>query len=293
MTPAVATGAFAHPVLMPRLTLGTRGNLASWLVASRLSAIYREPLKPSARRAWRLPVFPLATDRRGAAWPPLSLLHAYSSAVVPRPPDWPAHVAVTGWLLPDPSDEPLPENVERFLQRGPAPVYVGFGSMPLPDPDRTAQMLAAALSRTGQRAIVCGARLAHVPALRDSDAVLTADELPHERLLHRVRAVAHHGGSGTVGAGLRAGRPTLVTPFVFDQFFWGERVRKLGVGPAPLPFRRLTEDRLARGLADLTSGRYDAPAQRIGELIRAEDAAARAVEAIERAIDPRSAASTQ
>ena len=95
----------------------------------------------------------------------------------------------------------------------------------------------------------------------------------------------HHGGSGTVGAGLRSGKPTLVAPFVFDQFFWGERMRRLGVGPAPVPFRWLTEDRLADRLADLTSGRYDAAAERLGERIRAERSAARAVEAIERGGD--------
>jgi UDP:flavonoid glycosyltransferase YjiC (YdhE family) len=189
--------------------------------------------------------------------------------------------------LPDPSGEPLPESVERFLLQRPRPIYIGFGSMPVPDAHRIAEMIAEALSRTRQRAIVCGGVLAHESALHRTDAVLTAEELPHERLLHRVRAVVHHGGSGTVGAGLRSGAPTLVVPFVFDQFFWGERVRRLGAGPAPIPFRRLSEDRLARRIGDLTSGRYDTAAGRIGERIRAENSAARAVQEIERANDSR------
>lgn len=284
MTPSAATGAFAHPVLTPRLALGARGNLASWLVGERLSKqSFQEPLNPAARRAWRLPVFPLGVTRGDAAWPPFALLHAYSPEVVSPPPDWPRHVTVTGWLLPEPSPAPLPERVERFLEQGPAPLYVGFGSMPVPDRDRVAQMLAAALIRTGQRAIVCGAALADAPALHRTDAILTARELPHEQLLSRVGAVVHHGGSGTVGAGLRLGKPTLVTPFVFDQFFWGGRVRALGAGPEPIPFRWLSEDRLARGLTDLTSGRYDAEAGRIGERIRAADSTFRAVQEIERA----------
>jgi sterol 3beta-glucosyltransferase len=286
--PTVPTGTFAHPVLTPRVALGTRGNLASWLLVERLlKPWFREPLRPAARRAWRLPAFPLATRRQGIAWPPVPLLHAYSPEVVPRPRDWPAHVSVTGWLLPEPSHEPLPERVERFLEHGPPPIFIGFGSMPVPNPERTAQIVVTALSRTGQRAIVCGAGLAHASALHSTNAVLTAEELPFEDVLHRVSAVVHHGGSGSVGAGLRSGKPTLVTPFVFDQFFWGERVRDLGVGPTPIPFRRLSEDRLARALADLASGRYDIAARRLGERIRAEDSVGRAVEEIERVSDGR------
>jgi UDP:flavonoid glycosyltransferase YjiC (YdhE family) len=286
MTPAVATGAFPHAVLMPGLALGPRGNLASWLMVERLAnAWFKEPLKPGARRAWGLPPFALSTDRRGAGWPPFAVVHAYSPAVVARPADWPGHVSVTGWLLPEPSSDPLPEHVERFLAQGEPPVYVGFGSMPVPHPEATARMLVAALQRTGQRAIVCGAGLADASALRDSDAVLAADELPHERLLPRVKAVVHHGGSGTVGAGLRAGKPTLVTPFIFDQFFWGRRVRKLGAGPAPIPFGRLSEDRLTRALAQLTSGRYDTAAQDLGHHIQAEDPAALAVHHLEQLSD--------
>jgi sterol 3beta-glucosyltransferase len=176
----------------------------------------------------------------------------------------------------------LGDDVERFLADGDAPLYIGFGSMPIAGPERIAEMLVAALRRAGCRAIVCGADLAPTAALRRSDAVLAVEELPHERLLGRVRAVVHHGGSGTVGAGLRAGRPTWVAPFVFDQFYWGDRVRRIGAGPAPIPFRHLGEDGLAERLRDLVSGRYDATAARLGERIRAEDPTARAVEAIER-----------
>jgi sterol 3beta-glucosyltransferase len=289
MTPTVATGAFAHPVLAPRLALRTRGNLATWLVGERLQKqTFKEPLKPAARRAWRLPAFPLATRRRGSAWPPFPVVHAFSPEVQLRPQDWPRHVTVTGWLLPEPSSASLPDRVEQFLRQGPPPIYIGFGSMPIPSPERIAQMLIAALGRTRQRAIVCGSDLAKLAALADRDAVLTAEALPHERLLHRVSTVIHHGGSSTTGAGLRAGKPTLVVPFVFDQFFWGQRVRSLGAGPPPIPFRRLSDDRLAHGLADLTSGRYDAAARRIGKRISAENSVTRAIEEIERVRDAES-----
>ena len=204
---------------------------------------------------------------------------------MPRPHDWPPQVTVTGWLLPELSDEPLPASVQRFLDQGPPPIYVGFGSMPIPDPDGIARMLTTALNRTGQRAIVEGAALANTPTLQRNDAVLIADGVPHKQLLHRVSAVVHHGGSGTVGAGLRAGRPTLVIPFVFDQFFWGQRVKDLGAGPTPIPFRWLSQDRLTRALAELASGRYDTAARQLGERIRTKEGATRGLEELERVGD--------
>jgi UDP:flavonoid glycosyltransferase YjiC (YdhE family) len=283
MTPAVATGAFPHAVLLPGVRLGAHANLASWLAIERLvNAPLKEPLKPSARRPWRLPPIALSTDRRNATWPPFPIIHAYSPAVVPRPTDWPDHVTVTGWLLPDASTDPLPDHVEAFLAAGDPPIYIGFGSMPIPDPDATARLLLTALQRTRQRAIVCGPTLAATYALQTSDTVLTADELPHERLLHRVSAVIHHGGSGTTGAGLRAGRPTLITPFIFDQFFWGHRTHRLGAGPAPIPFGRLTADRLTHAISALTSGRHDTAAHHLGHHITAEHPATHAAQTLER-----------
>ena len=58
-------------------------------------------------------------------------------------------------------------------------------------------------------------------------------------------AVVHHGGAGTTAAALRAGIPSVVIPFFADQFYWGSRVTKLGVGPATLPFSEFNEIQLA------------------------------------------------
>jgi sterol 3beta-glucosyltransferase len=272
MTPAMATASFGHPMLTPGLRLGPHGNLLTWLLADRLARQgFREPLRPSVRRRWHLPAFPLGTLRADTEWPGFPVLFAFSPHVVPRPDDWPAHIAVTGWLLPPQSSAPLPPDVERFLQDGPEPIYVGFGSMPIDEPKRIGALLLSALAVTGQRAIVAGAALARVPALQGAPEVLTLTEVPHEQLFQRVRAIVHHGGSGTTGAGLRAGRPNLVVPFVSDQFFWGDRVRWLGVGPPPLPFRRLSQSRLTDALEAVTSGRYDERARRLGERLSVED----------------------
>ncbi|MBN2470549.1 MAG: glycosyltransferase, partial [Anaerolineae bacterium] len=95
-------------------------------------------------------------------------------------------------------------------------------------------------------------------------------------------AVVHHGGAGTTAAGLRAGRPTVVVPFMIDQPFWGARVEALGAGSAPIPQKQLTVEKLAAALRQVTTDAgIQARAAALGEQLRAEDGVGRARAIIE------------
>lgn len=109
------------------------------------------------------------------------------------------------------------------------------------------------------------------------------DAVPHDWLFPQVAAVVHHGGAGTTAAGLRAGVPSIVIPFMGDQPCWGERVSQLGVGPKPIPRRRLSVEGLAAAIRTATiDPEIRARAAGLGAQIRAEDGVARAVEAVQR-----------
>ena len=99
----------------------------------------------------------------------------------------------------------------------------------------------------------------------------------------RPAAVVHHGGAGSTGAGLRAGVPSLITPIAADQYAWAEQVVKSGVG-LPLPdLKSLTAEKLAQAIhTAVTDAALRARAAAFGEIIRAENGAARAVALIER-----------
>src|SRR6185312_12917753 len=160
LAPAVPTGAFAHPVIAPFVTLGSAGHRATWLIGERMQRqTYVEPLRPRTRKSWTLPAFPLAPAAGDCRWPPFPVLHAYSEAVVPRPADWPDHVGVTGWLFSAERSEPLPPELETFLADGEPPLYIGFGSMRLPRPEETARTIINALAASGYRAIISGEAL--------------------------------------------------------------------------------------------------------------------------------------
>jgi UDP:flavonoid glycosyltransferase YjiC (YdhE family) len=186
---------------------------------------------------------------------------------------------VTGyWTLPAGPTWRPPSALEAFLDRGGPVVSIGFGSMASSDPKALTALVVGAVRRAGVRAVLL-AGWGGLTSIPDASDVFCADALPHDWLFPRVAAVGHHGGAGTTGAALRAGVPAVVVPFTMDQPFWGSRVAALGVGPAPIPRARLTEERLADALRRaVTDEAMRGRASDLGALIRAEDGVANAVE---------------
>ncbi len=228
-----------------------------------------------------LPAAPLRGPFNADCLQQTPVLYGYSPAVFPKPPDWDADTHVTGYWFLDPAEDwSPPAALIEFLQAGPLPVYVGFGSMSSRRPEQTADLVLQALAQARQRAIILagwgGLQMAELP-----DSVLMVDSVPFSWLFPRVAAVIHHGGAGTTSAGLRAGVPSIVVPFFGDQPFWGRRVAELGVGPAPIPRRRLTAERLTGALQQaVTDQAMRQRAADLGATLQAEDGVGCAVEII-------------
>jgi len=147
-------------------------------------------------------------------------------------------------------------------------------------PEQTTEMVLAALSHVGQRAVIAtGAGGLVSTAVPDS--VLLIKEVPHDWLFPQVAAVIHHGGAGTTAAALRAGKPMVICPFFGDQPFWGQRISELGVGPEPLPQKHLTTEKLGQALRRvITDEEMRKRATHLGTIIRAEHGVERAIQAI-------------
>jgi len=214
---------------------------------------------------------------------PVPVLYGFSSHVVPMPEDYPGHVHVTGyWFLDEPETWHPPAELADFLAAGEPPVYIGFGSMGFGKHAQTrGQIVVDAVEKARVRAVVAtgwgGLQVGSVP-----DDVHVVEAVPHSWLFPRTVGVVHHGGAGTTAAGLLAGRPTLVCPVLGDQGFWAQRVKNLGVGPTPLPVRRLSVAGLADRLCMLRrEGSYRSRAQAVSEELLLEDGVANAVRALE------------
>jgi sterol 3beta-glucosyltransferase len=215
----------------------------------------------------------------------IPLLYGYSQHVLPRPHDWAQHESVTGyWFLDAPDSWTPPADLQDFLQAGTPPVYIGFGSMISENPEEAGAIALKALERSGQRGILSagwgGLKPSHLPK-----TVQMVSSMPHSWLFPRMGAVVHHGGAGTTAAGLRAGVPSILVPFMGDQPFWGKRVLDMGVGTAPIPRKKLTSENLAQAITQAMSNttmRQNARA--LGEKINAETGIANAVTAVKKVL---------
>ncbi|TQM45139.1 glycosyltransferase [Pseudonocardia cypriaca] len=275
--PVEPTGAFPPIFLHSARSLGSLGNrvagrvaLASLTPYHRAAARVRAELgsPPRSRRD-------RARRRREQRWP---VLHGYSAHVLPRPADWRQGLEVVGyWPAHQPAGWSPPADLMDFLDAGPAPVFIGFGSMAAGQDGWLSETVAEAVRRAGVRAVVQAGWAGLESAGPD---VLTIGDVPHSWLFPQMAAVVHHGGAGTTGAAFIAGTPSVAVPVYADQPLWGERIRALGAGPAPLPFTALTAQTLAERIRDLQTGRHRTAAAEIGRRVRTEDGAARVVEAL-------------
>lgn len=196
----------------------------------------------------------LGLDPVSMIWAPgmlqrLKVPHTYcwSPALIPKPKDWGPHISISGfYLLNLASDYTPAPDLQAFLDAGPPPVYIGFGSIVLEDPNVMTELIFEAVRKTGRRVLLSkGWGGMGADELRIPDSVFMLGNVPHDWLFQRVSCVVHHGGAGTTAAGISAGRPTLVVPFFGDQPFWGAMVARAGAGPDPIPHKQLTADKLA------------------------------------------------
>ncbi|ODT11531.1 MAG: hypothetical protein ABS61_03205 [Microbacterium sp. SCN 70-18] len=217
-------------------------NRLTYRAASGAAALFRRDLQEAAG------VLGIRMPRH--ATPPAATLLPISPALLPRPVDWPTSIHLTGpWREAAPASVHLPAEIADFAEAGPF-VYAGFGSMAAGDPRERGRIVVEAARRAGHRLLVAtGLGGLAVSDDLQGDDVLVVGSVAHDLVLPRAVAAVHHGGIGTVQAALRAGTVSIVVPFIADQPFWGAVLRRRALGPAAIPARRLTADRLADALA--------------------------------------------
>lgn len=244
---------------------------------------YRRPINQWRRDVLGLEKRPYFGNLRALQNYPTLL--GFSNHVVPRPPDWGPNVCFTGYWLPHEPEWQPPEALVQFLADGAPPVFIGFGSMTVHEPQRLTNLILEATRLLGQR-LILHAGWAGLGQLPLPETVYTLDYAPYRWLFPQMAALVHHGGSGTTGFGLWAGIPTIVTPFLFDQFFWGRRIASLGVGPPPIPQKKLTTEKLVAALEMAISDKeMRQKAAFLGKKIRSENGITTAVALIQQQLD--------
>jgi UDP:flavonoid glycosyltransferase YjiC (YdhE family) len=196
-------------------------------------------------------------------------LALFSRVVAAAQPDWPPHVHRTGFVFYNGPD-PLPADLQAFLDAGPPPVVFTLGSSALGAAGTFYDESARAALELGVRAVLMvGPFEDNRPRSRSKDLFMV-DYAPHQLLFPRASVVVHHGGIGTTGQVLRSGRPALVVPHSFDQPDNAARAGRLGTARTLFP-RAYTAARVARELGRLLGDdRYHQAAESVARVVRSE-----------------------
>lgn len=217
---------------------------------------------------------------------PRLVLGLFSRVLAEPQPDWPPRTKLTGFLFRDPSpgEDPQLESVRAFLDAGPPPIVFTLGSSAVIAAGSFYDESLAAARRLGMRALLMvGDDPTNRPAGPLGDDAIAVERAPHEAIFPRVAAIVHHGGIGTLGQGLRAGRPMLVVPWTHDQPDNARRAVRLGVARS-LGAGHYRAKRAADELRTLLDDpHYLARSAAVAETIRSEDGVREACEGIEAA----------
>eukprot|EP01018_Ginkgo_biloba_P018902 Gb_41677 [translate_table: standard] len=206
--------------------------------------------------------------------------YIWSPHLVPKPEDWGPKVDVVGFcFLNLAADYMPPESLLKWLEAGKKPIYVGFGSLPVQDPEGMTSIIVQALKETGQRGIINKGWGGLGDLAEPPDFIYLLDNCPHDWLFPHCAAVVHHGGAGTTAAGLKAACPTTIVPFFGDQPFWGERVHARGLGPPPIPVDQFSLPRLVAAIHSMLDPKVKENALQIAKAMENEDGVSGAVKA--------------
>lgn len=218
---------------------------------------------------------------------PARVLSLFSSVFANAQPDWPPQTRITGFCFYDGQHEaPMSAELERFLDSGPPPIVFTLGSSAVWVAGDFFRQSIVATEQLGKRAVIIIGDHRNKPGSL-SENIFPVDYAPYQKLLPRASCIVHHGGVGTTSQALRAGAPTLIVPFAFDQMDNADHARRLGTSRT-LYRRGYVASRVAKELEKLLiDPSYARNANHVGQQLRRENGAASASEYIEEILGTR------
>lgn len=271
-------------------TLGALYNRSTHFAASQLMwQPFRKAINRIRTELFSLPPYPFLGPLLSSRPHSDRLqLYGWSNELLPEPPDWDINRRVSGyWFLNTTEDWEPPEALTEFLQSGPPPVCMGFGSSYIENASQIAGVFAETLASLGQRGILLGG-WGELRGKSPHHNILEIEEVPYDWLLPRTRGFVHHGSSGATHWALRAKIPSVTVPSYGDQLLWGHLLFRRGAAPPPIHRRKLSADLLARAVSKIIiDPRLSQRAESLGRRVEEEDGVARAVDLIMRRFLPK------
>ena len=213
-------------------------------------------------------------------------LYAISPSFLPRPDDWDTRSQLTGFIHLPPKrreENPMdgtPPDLIRWLGEGDKPIYLGFGSIPVPDPAKFIHILNRILAETNYRIVFCQG-WSHLDDLPGHPRLMVVSSANHDWLFPRCRTAIIHGGVGTMAAALRAKIPLVIASIFADQPFWGKQIEARGLG-IHLPFWHWTTEKLLAAIRKTETPGLRQRVVELGERMTREDGLKQTIAALEK-----------
>ncbi|CCK69183.1 sterol 3-beta-glucosyltransferase KNAG_0C00700 [Huiozyma naganishii CBS 8797] len=285
--PWTRTRAYPHAFIVPDQT---RGGSYNYLTHMLFENVFWKGISGQINE-WRVHSLGLEkTSLELMQQNKVPFLYNVSPTIFPPSVDFNEWVKVTGYWFLDENDtyvppKPLTDFLIKARTLGKKVVYIGFGSIVVSDAKEMTKALVEAVVKAD---VYCILNKGWSERLNDKsakdvevelpDSIYNGGNIPHDWLFPQVDAAVHHGGSGTTGATLRAGLPTVIKPFFGDQFFYANRISDIGVG---ISLRKLNAETLFNALKEVTTNtKLREKAQIIGTQINKEDGVMTAINCI-------------
>ena len=198
-------------------------------------------------------------------------LYPVSKYLFATPKDWSPYTRITGFLsIPEQyHSEELPEGLVDWLGEGEKPIYIGFGSIPVPDPPRLISIMEEILQNTTHRIVFCSG-WSVIPGIPTHKNLFVVAEINHDWLFPHCKAGVIHGGIGTTAALIRSKIPSVIVSVLADQPYHGRLIEKNRIG-VHIPFPKLTTRRLLAGICKTQTREYLQNARELGDKINSEE----------------------
>ncbi|CAK9860985.1 unnamed protein product [Sphagnum jensenii] len=274
--PWTPTSAFPHP--LSRVNTPAAYKLSYQVVDTLIWLGIRGIINDFRKKELKLrPITYLSGSQASISNLPTGYL--WSPHIVPKPKDWGPLIDIVGYcFLNLAEDYKPPEDLVKWLASGTPPIYIGFGSLPVGNPDGMTNIIVEALQKTNQRGLINQGWGGMGQLPQPPKFVYLLQDCPHDWLFPQCAAVVHHGGAGTTAASLRAACPTTVVPFFGDQPFWGSHVHARGVGPVPIPVNEFSLEKLVAAIHFMLNPEVKRRATELAEAMADEDGVQGAVD---------------
>ncbi len=202
------------------------------------------------------------------------VIYTISPTLFPKPEYWNKNIKVLGYHERDKTINWKPEkNLEKYMAKHNKILFITFGSMANPNPEKKTNVILDILEKHNIPAIINTASGGLIkPTKYNTKLFHFVKQVPYDWIFPKIYAVIHHGGSGTTHTAIKHGCATMIIPHIIDQYAWNNLVSELGIGPVGIAISKIKSKNLEPKILDLFLNQsYKIKAHKISKKIKEEN----------------------